>query len=69
MGFTHAELSLFDIYHSVGKLGCQSSYIHLLGKWKDRNLTPIQIAEKVFRFFRNYAVNHYKPLSYPWRST
>ncbi|KAI1112217.1 NAD+ synthase [Nemania sp. NC0429] len=60
MGLTYAELSVFGIHRSVEKLGPWSSYIRLLGEWKDRNLTPTQIAEKVFRFFRNYALNRHK---------
>ncbi|KAI1330963.1 NAD+ synthase [Xylariaceae sp. FL0255] len=57
MGLTYAELSVFGICRKVEKLGPWSCYLHLLGAWKDRNLTPSQIAEKVMRFFRNYALN------------
>ncbi|KAJ2968845.1 hypothetical protein NUW58_g10129 [Xylaria curta] len=60
MGLTYAELSAFGIYRRVEKLGPWSCYIRLLGEWKERNLTPTQIAEKVMRFFRNYALNRHK---------
>ncbi|KAI1822843.1 NAD+ synthase [Xylaria intraflava] len=60
MGLTYAELSIFGIHRRVEKLGPWSSYIRLLGEWKERNLTPTQIAEKVMRFFRFYALNRHK---------
>ncbi|KAI0538523.1 NAD+ synthase [Xylaria digitata] len=60
MGLTYTELSVFGILRKVQKLGPWSCYLHLLGDWKDRNLTPQQIAEKVMRFFRNYALNRHK---------
>ncbi|KAI0144661.1 NAD+ synthase [Xylariaceae sp. FL1272] len=60
MGLTYTELSVFGILRKVDKLGPWSCYLHLLGVWKDRNLSPTQIAEKVMRFFRNYALNRHK---------
>ncbi|KAI1171259.1 NAD+ synthase [Nemania sp. FL0916] len=60
MGLTYTELSVFGILRKVQKLGPWSCYLHLLGEWKDRDLTPKQIAEKVMRFFRNYAINRHK---------
>lgn len=35
-------------------------YLRLLVDWEDRNLTPTQIAAKVMRFFRFYAMNRHK---------
>ncbi|KAI0409992.1 NAD+ synthase [Xylaria palmicola] len=52
MGLTYKELSVFGECRSVEKLGPWSCYLRLLGRWKDRNLTAQQIAEKVMRFFR-----------------
>ncbi|KAI0109155.1 NAD+ synthase [Nemania sp. FL0031] len=60
MGLTYAELSVFGICRKVERLGPWSCYLRLLGLWKDRNMTPKQIAEKVMRFFRNYALNRHK---------
>jgi NAD+ synthase (glutamine-hydrolysing) len=60
MGLTYAELSVFGILRRVEKLGPWSCYLRLLGTWKERDLTPRQIAEKVMRFFRNYALNRHK---------
>ncbi|KAI0514344.1 NAD+ synthase [Xylaria bambusicola] len=56
MGLTYKELSVFGELRSIEKLGPWSCYLRLLGLWKERNLTPGQIAEKCMRFFRNYAL-------------
>lgn len=60
MGLTYTELSVFGILRKVQKLGPWSCYLHLLGDWKDRGMRPQQIADKVMRFFRNYAINRHK---------
>ncbi|KAI3322595.1 NAD+ synthase [Xylariaceae sp. AK1471] len=60
MGLTYTELSMFGILRRVDRLGPWSCYLRLLSLWKDRGLSPKQVAEKVMRFFRNYALNRHK---------
>jgi len=61
MGLTYDELSMFGILRKVDKLGPWSCYLRLLGVWKEKEgMTPKKIAEKVMRFFRNYAINRHK---------
>ncbi|KAI0201040.1 NAD+ synthase [Astrocystis sublimbata] len=60
MGLSYTELSQFGILRKVDKLGPWSCYLRLLSLWKERNLSPTQIAEKVMRFYRNYALNRHK---------
>lgn len=61
MGFTYAELSEFGILRKVEKLGPWSTYLRLLNDWKERpNFGPKEIADKVMRFFRFYALNRHK---------
>ncbi|CAF9921042.1 MAG: hypothetical protein GOMPHAMPRED_002211 [Gomphillus americanus] len=61
MGLTYAELSTFGLLRSVEKLGPWSAYLRLLGEWKDREgFGSREIAERVFRFFRFYAINRHK---------
>ena len=50
-----------QILRKVDKLGPWSAYLRLLSDWKDRpGYGPRQIAEKVFRFYRYYAINRHK---------
>ncbi|KAK2048064.1 adenine nucleotide alpha hydrolases-like protein [Colletotrichum somersetense] len=59
MGLT--ELSEFGIMRKVHKLGAWSTYLRLLGDWKERpGYGPRQIAERVKRFFRFYSINRHK---------
>ncbi|KAI0472624.1 glutamine-dependent NAD(+) synthetase with GAT domain-containing protein [Xylariaceae sp. FL0804] len=61
MGMTYEELSVFGILRKVDKLGPWSTYLRLLSDWKHRpGYGPRQIAEKVMRFFRFYAINRHK---------
>ncbi|RDA88491.1 hypothetical protein CP532_6618 [Ophiocordyceps camponoti-leonardi (nom. inval.)] len=61
MGLTYEELSIFGVLRKVDKLGPWSTYLRLLSDWRDRpGYGPRQIAEKVFRFFRFYAMNRHK---------
>ncbi|KAI0429135.1 NAD+ synthase [Xylaria sp. FL1042] len=60
MGLTYKELSVFGECRSVEKLGPWSTYLRLLGRWKDRNLTAQQIADKTMRFYMHYAINRHK---------
>ncbi|KAI6383144.1 hypothetical protein MCOR25_000330 [Pyricularia grisea] len=61
MGLTYSELSDFGILRKVDKLGPWSAYLRLLSQWKERpGFGPREIAEKVFLFFRFYAINRHK---------
>lgn len=61
MGLTYSELSDFGILRKVDKLGPWSAYLRLLSQWKERpGFGPREIAEKVFRFYRFYAINRHK---------
>ena len=61
MGLTYEELSVFGILRKVDHLGPWSAYLRLLGQWKDRpGYAPREIAERVTRFFRFYAINRHK---------
>ncbi|KAF4980605.1 hypothetical protein FZEAL_3418 [Fusarium zealandicum] len=61
MGLTYAELSTFGILRKVEKLGPWSCYLRLLIEWEDRpGFGPQEIAAKVIRFFRFYAINRHK---------
>lgn len=66
MGLTYAELSVFGVLRKVEKCGPWSAYLRLLGEWKGRDdgrggtYGPRQIADKVQRFFRFYAINRHK---------
>ena len=61
MGLTYEELSVFGLLRKVDYLGPWSAYLRLLGQWKDRpGFGPREIAERVMRFFRFYAMNRHK---------
>ncbi|KAL0934142.1 glutamine-dependent NAD(+) synthetase [Colletotrichum truncatum] len=61
MGLTYSELSEFGILRKVHKLGPWSTYLRLLGDWKERpGYGPSEIAERVKRFFRFYSINRHK---------
>jgi len=61
MGFTYDELSVFGVLRKVDRLGPWSAYLRLLCQWKNRpGYGPREIAEKVMRFFRFYAINRHK---------
>ncbi|KAL8315076.1 hypothetical protein RB593_008588 [Gaeumannomyces tritici] len=61
MGLTYSELSDFGILRKVDKLGPWSAYLRLLSQWKERpGFGPCEIAEKVFLFYRFYAINRHK---------
>lgn len=54
-------MSEFGILRKVHKLGPWSTYLQLLGDWKERpGYGPSQIAERVKRFFRFYSMNRHK---------
>jgi NAD+ synthase (glutamine-hydrolysing) len=60
IGMSYNDLSVFGILRRVEKLGPWSCYLRLLSDWKDRKMTPKQIAEKTMRFYRFYALNRHK---------
>ncbi|KAH7324480.1 glutamine-dependent NAD(+) synthetase [Stachybotrys elegans] len=61
MGLTYKELSDFGILRKVHKLGPWSCYLRLLSEWKNRpGFGPREIADKVFKFFRFYAISRHK---------
>ncbi|KAM4058114.1 carbon-nitrogen hydrolase [Hirsutella rhossiliensis] len=61
MGLTYSELSDLGILRKVDKLGPWSAYLRLLSQWKERpGFGPREIAEKVYRFYRFYAINRHK---------
>ncbi|KAK1456513.1 glutamine-dependent NAD(+) synthetase [Colletotrichum cuscutae] len=61
MGLTYSELSEFGILRKVHKLGPWSTYLRLLGDWKERpGYGPREIGERVKRFFRFYSMNRHK---------
>ncbi|KIW65049.1 NAD+ synthetase [Phialophora macrospora] len=60
MGLTYDELSTFGVLRKVEKLGPWSCYLKLLVEWQDLGYGPLQVATKVQRFFRFYAMNRHK---------
>ena len=61
MGLTYEELSTFGRLRSIDRLGPWSCYLRLLADWKDRpGFGPKEIAGRVLRFFRFYAINRHK---------
>ncbi|KAK5061419.1 hypothetical protein LTR84_007962 [Exophiala bonariae] len=61
MGMTYDELSTFGVLRKVEKLGPWSCYLRLLVEWRERpGYGPQEVATKVMRFFRFYALNRHK---------
>lgn len=58
MGMTYAELSIFGRLRKINACGPVSMYNHLVAEWT--HLTPLQVAEKVKRFFFYYSINRHK---------
>ncbi|OJA19921.1 hypothetical protein AZE42_03756 [Rhizopogon vesiculosus] len=59
MGMTYDELSVFGRLRKVDKCGPYSMFTKLVHEWGSF-LSPVQIAEKVKRFFTEYARNRHK---------
>ena len=59
MGMTYAELDEYGKLRKISRCGPFSMFESLLLKWGDR-LSPAEIAEKVKKFFRFYAINRHK---------
>lgn len=60
MGMTYDELTWYGKLRKLSRCGPYSMYCKLLAVWKDRNLSPADIAAKVKFFFRMYAINRHK---------
>lgn len=58
MGMTYAELGIFGRLRKISQAGPVKMFIHLLEQWT--HLTPKEVADKVKRFFRFYAINRHK---------
>lgn len=59
MGMTYDELSVFGRLRKVDRCGPYSMFSKLVHEWGHR-LTPAEIADKVKRFFFEYARNRHK---------
>ena len=59
MGMTYAELDEYGKLRKISRCGPYSMFETLLIKWSDR-LEPKEIAEKVKKFFKFYAINRHK---------
>lgn len=58
MGMTYAELSRFGQLRKMEQCGPVSMFEKLVQEWE--HLPPHEVAEKVKRFFRYYAINRHK---------
>lgn len=59
MGMSYGELSKFGILRKVYKCGPFSMFERLLNDWS-KQLNPLEIAQKVKRFFFFYSINRHK---------
>lgn len=60
MGMTYAELTWFGKLRKLERCGPVSMYRKLISAWRDRRLSPGEVAAKVKFFFRMYAINRHK---------
>ena len=58
MGMTYAELSRFGQLRKAHRCGPVSMFEKLVQEWN--HLPPAEVAEKVKKFFRYYAINRHK---------
>lgn len=63
MGMTYAELSVFGRLRKVARCGPVSMFRRLAATWS--HLPPAQVADKVKRFFKFYAINRHKATVLP----
>ena len=56
---TYDELSMFGRLRKISRCGPYSMFCKLVQTWRN-NYTPVNIAEKVKRFFRAYSINRHK---------
>eukprot|EP00239_Pterosperma_sp_CCMP1384_P010156 CAMPEP_0197863684 /NCGR_PEP_ID=MMETSP1438-20131217/41336_1 /TAXON_ID=1461541 /ORGANISM="Pterosperma sp., Strain CCMP1384" /LENGTH=325 /DNA_ID=CAMNT_0043481675 /DNA_START=96 /DNA_END=1073 /DNA_ORIENTATION=- len=59
MGMTYEELTRYGRLRKIARMGPVSMYKRLLVEWGKR-YTPLEIAEKVKKFFRFYSINRHK---------
>ena len=60
MGMTYEELSVFGRLRKVHMCGPVSMYRQLVSLWRDRDVAPTAIADKVKHFFMSYGINRHK---------
>lgn len=60
MGMTYAELTWFGKLRKLQRCGPVSMYHKLLSAWRERELSPAEVATRVKFFFRMYAMNRHK---------
>ncbi|RKO97911.1 hypothetical protein CXG81DRAFT_27171 [Caulochytrium protostelioides] len=65
MGMSYAELGVFGSLRKVGRCGPLSMFKALLFQWRDRVLSPTEIAAKVRRFWLYYGINRHKTTILP----
>lgn len=58
MGMSYAELERFGRLRKLGKCGPYETFERLVVEWD--HLPPAEVADKVKRFFRHYAINRHK---------
>ena len=59
MGMTYDELSMFGRLRKISRCGPYSMFCKLVHSWRGK-YAPVNVAEKVKRFFRAYSVNRHK---------
>lgn len=59
MGMTYSELSVIGRLRKISKCGPYSMFCKLIDSWREA-LSPLEVANKVKRFFRMYSVNRHK---------
>ena len=59
MGMTYDELSMFGRLRKTSRCGPYSMFCKLVHSWRGK-YTPLNVAEKVKRFFRAYSINRHK---------
>ncbi|GAA5933695.1 glutamine-dependent NAD(+) synthetase [Sporobolomyces koalae] len=59
MGMTYEELSIYGRLRKQEKMGPYGMFTKLVSEWGER-LSPVEVAEKVKRFFYYYALNRHK---------
>lgn len=71
MGMTYSELSIYGTLRKISHLGPFCMFQKLLGEWSFPSfanaviLTPLEIAERVKRFFFYYGINRHKTTVLP----
>jgi NAD+ synthase (glutamine-hydrolysing) len=59
MGMTYQELDEYGKLRKIERMGPLAMFEHLLREWQPQ-YTPAEIAEKVKKFFKFYAINRHK---------